>query len=454
MTVTDLTAVTADPTVPSIEPRPLLAVEPPRARSSVASWSAAHRLGFRFIFAYLVLYLFPFPLDLLPWPAQWWGALQEVVARFTEIRVFGLADAVPIVPTGSGDTMAAWAIQTAWLLLALGAAIVWTILDRRRRDYRRLHEWLRVYVRFALAGIMFGYGFAKIIPNQMPAPSLERLVQPWGEFSPMGVLWSFMGYSSVYQIFTGFGEALGSAFLAFRRTATLGALLLSAVLANVVLMNYTFDVPVKLYSTNLLLMALFLLAPDVRRLLDLLVLGRQPAPPVHEHLFLSRRWRIAAVVLAVLYVGYNSYGGLTAGLERYRQATGPDAPKLPVFGIWDVEEWRRNGVVRPPLLSDSSLVRRIVFGQLNRAAFRTMADSVERYSVTADSAKRVLTLKGRFGPDLMRTISYVRLESDRLILTEVVGSDSIVMRLRRVDERRFPLLTRGYHWIQEQPFNR
>lgn len=105
--------------------------------------------------------------------------------------------------------MAQWALQVDWLLIALGVTLAWTLLDRRRLAYERLDLWLRVYVRFCLAVIMFGYGFAKIIPTQMPAPQLERLVQPFGDFSPMGLLWTFMGYSSVYQIFTGFGEALG-----------------------------------------------------------------------------------------------------------------------------------------------------------------------------------------------------------------------------------------------------
>ena len=95
---------------------------------------------------------------------------------------------------------------------------------------------------------------------------------------PMGVLWSFMGFSNVYQIFTGIGEALGSLLIVFRRTTTLGALLLCGVLANVALLNYTFDVPVKLFSTNLLLMAVFLAAPDAKRLFDVLVRNRPAAP--------------------------------------------------------------------------------------------------------------------------------------------------------------------------------
>jgi hypothetical protein len=37
----------------------------------------------------------------------------------------------------------------------------------------------------------------------------DRLLKPYGESSPMGLLWTFMGYSTGYNLFTGGAEALG-----------------------------------------------------------------------------------------------------------------------------------------------------------------------------------------------------------------------------------------------------
>ena len=98
---------------------------------------------------------------------------------------------------------------------------------------------------------------------------------------------------------------LGGMLLFLRRTTTLGAMVCLAVLSNIVALNYCYDVPVKLYSTNLLLMAVILLAPDARRVLGLLVLNR-PAEPADLSApgFQNRKLRIAAVVLQVLFVGY------------------------------------------------------------------------------------------------------------------------------------------------------
>jgi len=56
-----------------------------------------------------------------------------------------------------------------------------------------------------------------------------------------------------------------------------------------VTINFSYDVPVKLYSSHLLLLAVFLILPDLRRLASLLVLNRPTEPARIEPLF-QRKW--------------------------------------------------------------------------------------------------------------------------------------------------------------------
>jgi hypothetical protein len=79
-----------------------------------------------------------------------------------------------------------------------------------------------------------------------------------------------------------------------------------------------------------------------------------------------------------------------------------------VWGIWDVEALTTNGADQPLLVTDSTLLKRVVFGGLNRATFRRMADSVERYALEVDSVKHELTLTGRFDPKNVRTMTYAK----------------------------------------------
>ena len=206
---------------------------------------------------------------------------------------------VIIQPTGSGDTMRAWVGCLCAVVIAAVLALLWTgvvlLVQRWKPDWqpdRPLHALIRVQVRFFLCAMLFGYGFAKVFPLQFPGPSSSRLGQQLGDFSPMGLLWTFMGYSPSYQIFTGAIEVLAGLLLTTRRTTLLGALVALAAMTQVFVLNMCFDVPVKLYSLNYLMMAVFLIAPELPRLIGVLVLGKaapaRPFTPLLGNVLLDR----------------------------------------------------------------------------------------------------------------------------------------------------------------------
>ena len=90
----------------------------------------------------------------------------------------------------------------------------------------------------------------------------------------MGLLWTFMGYSGVYSVFAGLGEVIGGVLLFFRRTRLLGALVVAMVMSHVVVLNFAYDVPVKVFSTHLLLIAVLIMTPDRKRLLNFFILNK------------------------------------------------------------------------------------------------------------------------------------------------------------------------------------
>jgi hypothetical protein len=50
--------------------------------------------------------------------------------------------------------------------------------------------------------------------------------------------------------------------------------------------------------------------------------------------------------------------------------------------------------------------------------------------------------------------SYSQPDSKQLVMQRLLETDSLVVRLRRIDESSFLLVNRGFHWINEIPFNR
>src|SRR6202008_2643494 len=70
----------------------------------------------------------------------------------------------------------------------------------------------------------------------------------------------------------------GAILLFVPRLTTLGAIVCLADTVEIFTLNMTYDVPVKLFSFHLILLSLFLLAPDARRLANVLVLNRTAGP--------------------------------------------------------------------------------------------------------------------------------------------------------------------------------
>lgn len=259
-------------------------------------WSLPARIAFRFAFVYLSLYVLKFPAGpIIPFTEGVVRAqvdLWKAIVNWVGHQVFQHGSTrLPILtgPTGSGDRMFDWLQVACFLVLSVVAALAWSVLDRRRPNYRRLYQWLRLIVRFSLAATMILYGSMKVIPLQMPPPSAARLVQRYGDSSPMGLLWTFIGASKSFQRFTGLAEMLGGTLLCVPRTTALGALLTFADMTMVFALNMCYDVPVKLMSFHMLLFGAFLIAPDVPRLVKLFLFHRTVAL-VDDRVVFARPW--------------------------------------------------------------------------------------------------------------------------------------------------------------------
>jgi hypothetical protein len=133
----------------------------------------------------------------------------------------------------------------------------------------------------------------------MPRPGLATLLEPYGNFTPMGVLWSQVGVSQPYEILLGTAELLAGILLFIPRTATVGAMLGLVSMAQVFVLNMTFDVPVKILSGHLMLMCLVLLAPEARRLVQVLVLNRPAGPSTTPYPFHTTKTRTIVTLLQV-----------------------------------------------------------------------------------------------------------------------------------------------------------
>lgn len=206
---------------------------------------------------------------------------------------------VEITKSAGSDTMWFWCLHLGWIVVALLITAVWTVMDRQRSDYRRLAASLIVFARFGLAVVLILYGLGKVIPVQMAFMARpDHQLQLVGDTSLFETLWGFMGTSEPYTVVTGLVEVASGLLLLWNRTQLLGALGSVIAMAQVFVLNMTYDVPVKLAVGELLLIAIGITSPYWSNLIRV-VFNRGETRPVELGLPVGagNRWlRLTGVV--------------------------------------------------------------------------------------------------------------------------------------------------------------
>jgi hypothetical protein len=437
-------------------------------RSSIEPWPTSRCVGIRALLIYVVLYTFPFPLSLTPIVGEllsglWFTGL-GLVANFVAHTFLGIEDELFTGPTGSGDTTVAYVLLLFNVVLTLIGTAVWSLVDRKPRAYAKAARWLEIFCRFWLGSTLLVYGLQKLVPLQMPTPGLDRLVTPIGDISPMGLVWFFMGFSPLYQSLAGAAETLGGLLLFWRRTRLLGAMISSVVLTNVVMLNYLYDVPVKLYSSHLLLTAIGLVLLDARRLLAVFVLNQPVPSEQREPLLTTRRARRSGEALRIAFVlwviAQNAWM-----LLQYYPIYGSGRPRHELWGIHDVESFVSEGQELPPLLTDELRWKALIIDHAlpfviegepspGYVHVQGMNGELTLYRVEFDDEQSSMKLSRPEQPGVGGQLSYSRPNAGHLVLTGEWGGSPVEIHLYERDLGSMALTGRGFQWISEYPYHR
>lgn len=402
----------------------------------------------RFIFLLGVLFVFFFNLA-FTFLYYIHHLIQPLLNRFIPWfgnTYLGIHEVIDPAPNGSGDTTYNYVLLLCVLLASVLGTIIWSALDRKRKNNEQLFQWLLVLFRFYVGFILIRYGIAKLNDGQFPIPSAYRLAQTYGESSPMGLAWTFLGYSAGYKWFMFSAEIMGF-LLFFKRTATLGAFLGLMTTLNIMAINYCFDVPVKMLSTALVLMCLAILSPNISNLFNLFFRGQtvQLKPPSLPEF--SKKWiRIIAIVLKYLIIIIYAILPLSMALKTafFKEK---DSSKNKLDGTYEIESF-----ITPENLSTKYAYKweLITFGSDNNAilTYTDKANDWCKYQV--DENKRNVVLKFNNDPVTYK-FNYQILDSSTLKLKGNLFDLPTDIILKR---KQFELMKRKFHWISHEPYNR
>jgi hypothetical protein len=197
-------------------------------------------------------------------------------------------------------------------------------------------------------------------------------------------------------------------------------------------------------------MAVFLAGRDLKRLADLLIWNRRAEPADDRPLFSRRRLDLTAATVRTLLVAYVVYEAVY-GTWEMTKTYGPNAPKSPLFGIWNVEVFEADGKVLPLVLGDAARWRRVVVDYPGALGIQLMNDSRLRFY--SEEKKDRVELTPRAEPNTKWTFAYRKTTPDTLFMQGTLDGRRIRARMRLTPPPEFRLKTRGFHWINEVPYN-
>lgn len=426
-------------------------------------WHPLNRAIFRFIYAYIFLYAlygltiayafmsvpflkgrFIFPVDAALTPVVPW-----IAAHILRIHQ-------PITYNPSGDASFSWVEHFIFLAVAALIAILWSVLDRKRPHYRAPDQWLRLLVRLSVAALMFGYGFDKVFPIQFHSVTRTDLVRQFGDLNHFRLMWSFMAASKAYTIFSGLLEVLGGVLLLIPMLTNVGALLTVVVMSNVVALNLAYNIPVKLFSSNILFMAVFLVAPQVPRLVKVLILNRDVQPERPARLFVrpkaDRNIRIAQATLgAIIFFIF-----LFEQKAHYASIRKAETAPVPLQGIWLVDQFVQ-GDAQPlftsitaqemHLLPGDDRWLRLIFDRPGQLAIQTLNGEIDFVEMSLDNTRASAKLTDSGDTAWKANLAFDQPTTDKLHLKGIVNGVPVEASLHRIDENHFAIKDEGLHLI-------
>ncbi len=405
----------------------------------------SRRVWMRFLSLYLLLYLIhvQYIVTSLPGVNTVWLWLTTQTGRLLK----GGSYANDIHATGSGDTLYHFVSVFTCLLLAVAITLIWSLADSRRRSFERQQYWILVIFRYNLALILFSYGFSKVIKTQFPDASLFMLDSPLGESSPMGLAWKFFGYSKGYNLFMGLAEIIPGMLLLFRRTSLAGALLSVGVMGNVALLNICYDIPVKLFSIHLVLVALFIAAPEIKRLY-LFFFTNKVTPPSQQYVpVYTKRTRkyiyCSLKILSILAI----IALQTLGIMELREGSYELHLHPPLYGIYSVQQ-RQVPATAPVHYRE---LQQLYLDNAYKGTLRLQSTGLVRCRYKTDSTQQTLTIYTKM--DTLQ-FHYQQLSENRLELTGMLVNDTLSFQLQAADLKKFTLIQQPFRWVAEYPFNK
>jgi hypothetical protein len=434
-------------------------------------WKKSERIIFRVLFIYFLIQAIP-----LDW--KYFRQLSNI--KWSQVHYADLFYISRYTPQffsskqndGWGlNTLMDWAVI---LMVSLIGAVTWSYFDKRRKEYNDLYYLLRVILRYRLAIAVIADALIKVFPLQLPYPSLSLENTNYGDLTDWKIAHLAYGIAPSFEIFLGAVELFAAILLLNKKSASIGAVIITGFVGNVFLSNLGYNGGEAVYALYLLSMAAVLVFYDIQRWHKIIMLGQPSQPNTYRPSFFTGWKKGGRMILksAFIFIIIPLYSFYSFSLYRDNGYQYPSGEGLrDVAGLYNVREFKINGTVLPYSLTDSVRWQNVVFESWPTISIRSNksvkpdiinTQEIRRpgevrsfessgssgrqfFSYTIDSVKEILYLRNKNNNycDDKLSLHYTRPNEKQIILSGVNETgDSIYVVLDKL--KKIYLLDESY----------
>ena len=214
----------------------------------------------------------------------------------------------------------------------------------------------------------------------------------------------------------------------------------------------SYDIPVKLFSFHLLLFGFFVFMQDWKRIFAVFFTTATTIPRSFPYYFKKRELNIGLLAVKLCLISLFLYTNFARAIKM-NNVRGPNAPKPALYGIYDITHFEKNQDTIPLLITDDNLWKRFIVQRKNYISAYQMDSKRVRFKLELDTLKKTLSMKKRRDTTDTYNFKYT-LKDSILTLKGMHGKDTILIKAKQFDLKKFRLINRGFHWINERPYNR
>lgn len=397
----------------------------------------------RFTSIYCLLFILSFPLKLhlIPDVSQVFDSFFESLIQFSAEHIFDLNQGVTFQIISDSTGMYVHLFN----LMALSSisCLVWLLADRRKLIDRTWLYYLRTVLCYYISLQLLIYGFIKVFKWQFYLPEPNLLYTKLGDIPKNMLYWSTMGVSRAYVMAMGIIEVITGILLLFHQTRPLGALASAAVFINIVLINFGFDIDVKLFSLILMGFSLLIAYPFLRAIIFASWFQTSINLKTWRPSFEQNRlkyWCIKLTIILIIFIE-STYPYFDTG-----NFNDDKAKRLKYHGAYAISKFNVNG--HGIGCDNESRWKRIYIHRMHYLIIENEASETIDFEIQWDHELNSFDIKDYDGEDFH--FHFTERQDSLRSLFGVMHGDTISAQLKPLNWRAMPLLQNEFNWTFDE----